>query len=29
MQTHGMATDVSWQPPAARYAALYRSVMLG
>lgn len=29
MQTRGMATDVSWQAPAARYAALYRSVAIG
>ena len=26
MQTRGMATDVSWREPAARYAALYRSI---
>jgi starch synthase len=26
MQTNGMATDVSWRHPAARYAALYREV---
>lgn len=29
MQARGMATDVSWQAPAARYAALYRSVAIG
>ncbi|MDB5439681.1 MAG: glycogen synthase GlgA [Caulobacteraceae bacterium] len=29
LQTRGMATDVSWQAPAARYAALYRSLTIG
>jgi starch synthase len=27
MQTNGMATDVSWRQPAARYAALYRALI--
>jgi starch synthase len=28
MQTNGMATDVSWRQPAARYAALYRALII-
>jgi starch synthase len=28
MQANGMATDVSWRQPAARYAALYRALII-
>jgi starch synthase len=29
IQKRGMAADVSWQRPAAQYAALYRSLIRG